>query len=262
VVALAGDARAEEAGCEGQVRSLVCSALLFEGDRVITAAGGRLEFLAKNLRGRMDPDSELNLGLTRQDAPDLALVRGRVRVTDERGDAALPPHRLTTPDAQSLTRGSDTELAIGVDLQGPYATFCESRISLDLRRVEGSEHRMIQPGECALVRPHAAMVVIASRERERAMANLAQCDVNDVIGDANERFDPSDVAARGAGFEPGPPSQLDPSADCTVGGLCSSSPPDTPPPVTPPVAPPRPPPVVESPPVFRPPPGLPIRSTP
>ena len=89
----------------------------------------------------------------------------------------------------------------------------------------------------------------------------------DSIGDARDRFDPTDVAAAGEDGLPPPGAGLGPDLEpCEVGGDCTSiQPPPPPPPVVPPIVPPeppKPPAVVESAPVFRPPPGLPVRPLP
>jgi hypothetical protein len=116
------------------------------------------------------------------------------------------------------------------------------------------------PGECATPRPHVALYTTPLDGSRVATTGTAPSDLSDVLGPANERFDPNDVAAGpdvGSFSPPPPPSPAPPnpcSGVCVGPGGTFSSPP-------PPVAP-RPPAVVESPPVFRPPPGLPIRPTP
>lgn len=100
-------------------------------------------------------------------------------------------------------------------------------------------------------------------DESRAAAEVDGCP--DAIGDARDRFDPTDVAARGDGGLPPPGPGNGPGLEpCEVGGDCTAGPssPILPPVVTPvvPPAPPAPPAVVESSPVFRPPAGLPVRS--
>jgi hypothetical protein len=93
----------------------------------------------------------------------------------------------------------------------------------------------------------------------RAAARDTQA-VCSAIGDASDRFDPNDVASGAEGFVPPPPGGSSPDLQpCTLDGQCTGTenPVAPPPPSVIPAVPPRP--VVESAPVFRPPPGLAVR---
>lgn len=115
-------------------------------------------------------------------------------------------------------------------------------------------------GEPALETVSGRVRALSPDETRRA-DETATCP--DALGEARYRFDPTDVAAAGEDGLPPPGSGLGPGLEpCEVGGSC---PPPILPPVVPPIVPPeppKPPAVVESPPVFKPPPGLPVRPRP
>lgn len=270
VVAVSGSAWAENPACESSRRPLQCGEALREGDHVVTATGGRVAFLAQKVYAQMDAESELALRLTPGGAPDVALVRGRVRVIDQREDEGAAPNRVATPDAETLARGNDTEAAApraGADPQTAYSTLCEWARPVDVSRLGDGERTVAKPGECAVARPHVALYTTPGQESRVSLADTEQCDLADVIGDSTDRFDPTDVAGGPELVLAGPPSGGAVQPPVCVGGAgqCGGGGGPggggrTPPRVLPPAPPPSP--VVESPPTFKPPPGLPVRPRP
>jgi hypothetical protein len=244
VVAVTGSGFIENPDCKTDKRPLACGDLLFEHDQISTGPGGHTAFLAKNVYTQMDSDSEIRVGLTDAGGPDLSVLRGHARITDQRKDAADAPHRIRTPYSQILASGADTEVIVKSDPQSASGTLCEWAKPLDVTPGVGGTGIAVQPGECVVAGPQAPLRTGPGTGQKLTLAEVPECDL-----DVGDQFDPNDVAANGD-LALAPPPRLDP-------GLQPLPPP---PPGPPPTPPPGPPPTVlgvrESPPVFRPPPGL------
>jgi len=251
VVAVTGSGFIENPDCETGKRPLACGDLLFEHDQISTGPGGHAAFLAKNVYTQMDAGSEIRVGVTDAGGPDLSVLRGHVRVTDQRKDATDAPHRIGTPYSQTFASGSDTEAIVKTDPQSESGTLCEWVKPLDVTPSAGGTGVAVQPGECVVAGPQAPLQTGPGTGQKLTLAEVPQCDLVDV----GDQFDPNDVAANGIAFVP-PPDSLQPIPPFVTPAQPPIVTPLTPvtPPVTPPVTG-----VKESGPVFRPPPGLPPR---
>jgi hypothetical protein len=215
VVALSGDVFAESDDCGVRSRRpLVCGALVYGGDRLITGAGAAVAFEMQKTRVQVAADSELRVATDALDAPDLMLLRGRVRVVDPDG-AVDPGRRLATADLASVGRGDTEAIAIA----GERSTICEYARPLVLTPIGGGARHRLAPGACSganFAALDAASVGVSLLDAER-------CEV------ADNRFDPIDVASAPApGAFPSPVPPPPPPPTCQA-GTCNPPPPPPPP---------------------------------
>ena len=216
VVALSGNVLAESDDCGIRARRpLACGAAIYGGDRLITGAGSAVAFEMQQTRVQVAADSELRIATDASDAPDLVLLRGRVRVVDP-DDAVDPGRRLATADLVSTGRGDTEAFAIA----GQHSTICEYARPLALTPAGGGARHTLAPGACSganfAARDAAAVGV--------SLLDAGRCEL------ADNRFDPIDVAsapAPGAFPSPVPPPPPPPSCEA---GTCNPPPPPPPPP--------------------------------
>lgn len=214
VVALSGDVFAESDECGVRARRpLVCGAVLYGGDRLITGAGSAVAFEMQHTRVQVAADSELRVATDASDAPDLMLLRGRVRVVDP-DDAIGPGRHLATADLVSTGRGDTEAIAIA----GQRSTICEYARPLALKPTGGGAGHTLAPGACSgadFAALEAASVGVSLLDAER-------CEL------ADNRFNPIDVAsapASGAFPSPVPPPPPPPTCEA---GTCNPPPPPPP----------------------------------
>jgi hypothetical protein len=216
VVALSGDVFAESEDCGVRARRpLGCGAVVYGGDRLIAGAGSAVAFEMQQTRVQVAADSELRVAVDASDAPDLALLRGRVRVVDP--DAVGEPgRRLATADLVSTGRGDTEAIAIA----GERSTICEYARPLVLTPIGGGARHTLAPGACSganFAALDAASVGVSLLDAER-------CEL------ADNRFDPIDVAsAPASGSFPSPVPPPPPPPTCQA-GTCDPPPPPPPPP--------------------------------
>ena len=105
VAALLDSATAQRAGTAP--RSIRCGDIVYEGERVVTEPDARVGILSDDAYVQVDSDSTLLLGLTPDEALDLELLEGQVRVVDsrERGSRG----RLRVGNAEAELIGNDVE---------------------------------------------------------------------------------------------------------------------------------------------------------
>jgi len=215
VVALSGDVFADRDECGVHTRRpLACGALVYGGDRLVTGAGAAVAFEMQKTRVQVAAESEVRVATDASDAPDLMLLRGRVRVVDP-DDAVVPGRRLATAELASVGRG-DTE---AIAPAGQRSTICEYARPLALKPAGGGTGHTLAPGACSganLAALDAASVGVSLLDAER-------CDL------ADNRFEPIDVASAPApGAFPSPMPPQPPSPTCEAG---TCNPPPPPPPV-------------------------------
>ena len=112
-VGVSGDVVVE--GQDGVRRPVVCGEPLYENDRVLTLAGGRASILAGDVYAQIAAESDLRLARTAAGAPDIAVLQGRVRLIDTELPGGGAPHRISTPDAEIIADGGDTEALVTRD---------------------------------------------------------------------------------------------------------------------------------------------------
>ncbi len=216
VVALSGDVFAESDECGVRTRRpLACGAFVYGGDRLITGAGAAVAFEMQKTRVQVAADSELRVDVDASDAPDLVLLRGRVRVVDP-DDVVDPGRRLATADLVSIGRGDTEAIAIA----GERSTICEYARALALTPTGGGARHTLEPGACS----GASFAALDAASLGVSLLDAARCEL------ADDRFDPIDVAsapAPGAFPSPVPPPPPPPSCEA---GICNPPPPPPPPP--------------------------------
>ena len=195
VVALSGEVFAESDDCGVRTRRpLACGEAIHGGDRLITGAGSAVAFEMQKTRVQVAADSELRVATDASDAPDLVLLRGRVRVVDP-DDAVDPGRHLATADLVSSGRG-DTE---AIALAGERSTICEYARPLALKSSGGGAGHTLEPGACS----GASFAALDAASVGVSLLDAARCEL------ADDRFDPIDVAsapASGSFPSPLPPS--------------------------------------------------------
>lgn len=205
VVSAHGNAWAERA--DGAKRPLACGDVVHEGERVVTSAAGRVGLLSGDVYTQLEHSSQLLAGLTSEGAPDWTLERGKVRVTDEREAASTAPrHRLATPHAETLAAGNDSEAYVFAEKVGQYSMLCEWEKPLEVTRPGGAERKLAKTGECVIAKPSEPLYTAPAHPERIALAGDDACDVGTLIGDAGNRFTPTDVAAGPPGGGLGPPA--------------------------------------------------------
>jgi hypothetical protein len=210
VVALSGDvfADGDECGVHSR-RPLVCGALVYGGDRVITGAGAAVAFEMQKTRVQVAADSELRVAVDASDAPDLMLLRGRVRVVDP-DDAVGPGRRLATQDLVSTGRGDTEAIAIA----GERSTICEYAHPLTLTPTGGGAGHTLEPGACS----GANFAALDASSLGVSLLDAGRCELAD-------NFDPIDVAsAPTSGAFPAPLPPPPPPPTCAA-GTCNPPPP-------------------------------------
>ena len=210
VVALSGDVFAESDECGVRARRpLVCGALVYDGDRVITGAGAAVAFEMQKTRVQVAADSELRVATDASDAPDLELLRGRVRVVDP--DAAVDPgRRLATAELVSTGRGDTEAIAIA----GQRSTICEYARPLALKPTGGGAGHTLAPGACS----GANFAALDATSVGVSLLDAERCELA-------SRFDPVDVASAPApGAFPSPVPPPPPPPTCAA-GTCNPPPP-------------------------------------
>jgi hypothetical protein len=212
VVALSGDVFAESEECGVRTRRpLACGEAVRGGDRLVTGAGSAIAFEMQHTRVQVAADSELRVATDASDAPDLMLLRGRVRVVDL-DDAVAPGRRLATADLVSTGRGDTEAIAIA----GQRSTICEYARPLALTPTGGGARHTLEPGACSganLAALDAASVGVSLLDAER-------CELAD-------NFDPIDVASAPAPAFPSPVPPPPPPPTCEA-GTCNPPPPPLP----------------------------------
>jgi hypothetical protein len=229
VVSVRGEVFAEDAS--GGRRPLACGDMVRAGDRVITSADGRIGMLSGEAYTQLEPSSELVADLGPEGAPALRLERGKVRVTDERaGAASQPRHSIATPHAEAQLAGNDMEAYVFAEKAGQYSMLCEWETPLEVTRPAGTERRVAQPGECVLAKPSEPLYSAPAHDERIALAGPDACEVGTLIGDAGNRFSPTDVALgpMGRGLPPPTPLPL-PFPPCAEPGSGCAGVPATPP---------------------------------
>ncbi len=241
VIGVSGDAILE--GADGERRPMMCGTALYENDRVITQAGGRASILAGDVYAQIAAESELRLSRTPAGAPDIAVLQGRVRLIDtEMPGGSDAPHRISTPDAEIIADGSDTEALVTRGPDRVHSMLCEWGTAVGVRALGDGSEAIARPGECATARPHLSIFRAAGDASKLAVAEDASCDLASVTGNASDLLSPFDVAAGGRPGRmvgsPGRPSGLG-APSCSVPGSCGGggggSPPSSPPHVATPV---------------------------
>lgn len=215
VVALSGEAFAESDECGVRTRRpLACGVAIHGGERVITGAGSAIAFEMQKTRVQVAADSELRVATDASDAPDLMLLRGRVRVMDP-DDAVDPGRRLATSDLVSVGRG-DTE---AIALAGERSSICEYARPLALKSSGGGAGYTLEPGDCS----GASFAALDAAAVGVSLLDAARCEL------ADNRFDPIDVASAPSGSFPSPVPPPPPPPSCEA-GTCNPPPPPPPPP--------------------------------
>ncbi len=190
VAALLESATAQRAGAAP--RSIGCGDLVYEGERLVTPRNARVGILSDDAYVQLDSDSSLQLGLTPEEALDLELHKGRVRVVDSRERGS--PGRLRVDDAETGLIGNDVE-AYALGEPGEGGILCSRNGPLAVSR-NGSMYEGT-PGGCVVAKAGgslareptpAARVSLPSSEAE-------ECPVDWTLGPALLHFSPVDVAA-------------------------------------------------------------------
>jgi len=215
VVALSGDVFAESDECGVRTRRpLACGAFVYGGDRLITGAGSAVAFEMQKTRVQVAADSELRVDTDASDAPDLVLLRGRVRVVDP-DDVVEPGRRLATADLVSTGRGDTEAIAIA----GERSTICEYARPLALTSIGGGARHTLEPGACS----GANFAALDAGSLGVSLFDAERCEL------ADDRFDPIDVASAPSGDFPSPVPPPPPPPYCEA-GTCNPPPPPPPPP--------------------------------
>ena len=210
VTALSGTAWAESERCgERERRALACGSVLSEDDHILTDAGGNVAFEIERTQVYVGPNSDLRVTTDADGAPDLLLHGGRVRVVDP-DDVATPGRRLATPDLVSVGRG-DTEANVPA---GAASSICEYA-----RPIALDESHTLAPGTCAGPNLVASDVTALGV----SLADAGRCEF------ADNRFDPTEVAAGPPSPFPAPNVLVPPPPVCNA-GTCNVIPPPPPPP--------------------------------
>lgn len=256
VVGVKGDVYAESP--DGVRRAVVCGEPLYENDRVVTLANARASILTGDVYAQIASESELRVARTAAGAPDIAVIAGRVRLIDTELPGNDAPHRISTPDAEIIAGGGDTEAVVTRDPDSVRSMLCAWSTPVGVRALRDGSEAIAQPGECATARQHVSIFRAARGASRLAVGEDATCDLANVTGNASDLLSPIDVAGgpgskRGrAVLSGGRPNSPVPA--CSVPGSCGGGG-GTSPPTTPPARVPVP--VIEPPAVIKLPPGAP-----
>jgi len=214
VVALSGTVSAVQEGCPP--RALGCDAAVYAGDGIRTGDDAHVAFQADELYVQLAPDSEVALGKTPEGAPDLNLLRGRVRAIDQQQVEVGPAHRIATPQAESLARGNDTEAFARGEGASAESGLCEWATPIDVKSRPGGAQSTLEPGQCVGWHGGSSPPAPTGAALGVSLVDAASCAiaVNDLT--------PVDVAAPPSvpGFPVGPPPVAPPPL--CVGGACGN----------------------------------------
>jgi hypothetical protein len=221
---------------DGVRRAVVCGEPLYENDRVVTLANGRASILTGDVYAQIASESELRVARTSAGAPDIEVIAGRVRLIDTELPGNDAPHRISTPDAEIIAGGGDTEAVVTRDPDSVRSMLCAWGTPVGVRALRDGSEAIAQPGECATARPHVSIFRAAGSASRLAVGEDATCDLANVTGNASDLLSPIDVAGgpskRGKAVLAGGRPNL-PVPSCSVSGSCGGGG-GTPPPATPP----------------------------
>jgi len=209
VVAASGSVSATWQDCPP--RALGCDDAVRVGDQLTTGPGARVAFQADELYVQLAPESAVQIAKTAQGAPDLTLLRGRLRAIDQQEVEVGPPHRIATSQAESLARGNDTEAFAG----GSGSGLCEWAVPIEVRSLPGGALATAHPGQCV----GSTGGAVAGGALAVSLTDVESCSIADT-----RDLSPIDVAGGPPGVEfPPTPPPVPPPPFC-VAGSCGPGP--------------------------------------
>jgi hypothetical protein len=220
VVALSGSATSAAPECPPL--PVACDATVRAGDHLVTGPGASVALRAQGRYVQLGPDSELVASRTGEGAPDLTLLRGRMRVVAEEDIQVGPPIRIATPDLETLSPGDDTEAVAEVD--PAHSSLCSWAGPIQVRPRAGGAALDATAGQCVGGGHGAVPAASSVGTLAVSLLDAARCGVAD-LGDLT----PFEVAGGppAPGF-PVAPFNLPPRPYCqsgTCGGTHGSPPP-------------------------------------
>lgn len=218
VVSVSGTAYAEAPG--GARRALACGDAVRAGDVITTGEDGRVGVLADDVYTQIDSSSVARFDRAADQAPDVALQKGRARLFGSSTDAAAR-HHFETPQATSSTSsaGGDTEGYVLSEKAGAYSMLCEWGKPLDVKRIGKPDALVANPGQCAIAKPREPLYTAKAHAERIPLAGEAACPAGELIGKASDRFNVADVSAPpppGSGIRPPAIDNGRPDQPCQV----------------------------------------------
>lgn len=186
VVALSGSATTALPDCPPVAAG--CDAAVYAGDHLVTGAGASVALRAASRYVQLGPDSELVVSQTQEGAPNLSLVRGRMRVVAEEEVQVGPAIRIATPDLETLSPGDDTEAT--AELDPARSSLCSWAGPIQVRPRAGGAPVDATAGQCVGARRGVGLAASAGGGLAVSLLDAARCGVAD-LGDLT----PFEVAA-------------------------------------------------------------------
>jgi len=188
VATLRGDVVAERPGEPS--RTLHCRDTVYQGERLVTAAGSRVGVLLGDVLARLGEGSVLRVGRTAEEVADISLEQGAVRVIDPRESGATA--RLAVLDARAKLLGNDAEAYVFAEKTGRYAMLCEWDAPLEVGRAD--ESALAQPGKCVIAKRSEPLYLADAHEERLGPPAQDACALGPVIGMLDVHLSPADVA--------------------------------------------------------------------
>ena len=152
VVALSGAVHAQAPG--GDPRALSCNDQVNACDTIITSPGARVGLMSQDVLAHVDTDTRLQIG-TQNDAPDLFVRSGALRVIDTRASDASN-YRVNTPHVSAAGTQGDTEVFVGIQQALARTRVCNHDRDVQLTGASGQVLNAAA-GSCAVAAAGAAL---------------------------------------------------------------------------------------------------------
>jgi len=176
---------------DGSRQMLACGRSVGAGDPMVAGEWGHVAISTGEVYAQIQNLSDFRVQRSKDGAVQFRLIGGGLRILDAREDRTSPVQIVTE---FAVAGGSAQDMEVFVE-EGKRLTLCADVGDLELSVREGAPQR-IEAGQCATVEKREKAVKITKRTNPViALDTEAICSTGTIIGSADTRFLPSDVAA-------------------------------------------------------------------
>jgi len=175
---------------DGTRQMLACGRSVGAGDPMVAGEWGHVAISSGEVYAQIQNLSDFRVQQSDDGAVQFRLIGGGLRILDAREDRTSPV-RIVTEFAVAAGNAQDVEVFVE---EGKRLTLCADLGDLEVS-VRGGAAQLIQAGQCAMLQKREKALRITMRTQPViALDAEAICSTDTIIGRADARFLPSDVA--------------------------------------------------------------------